>query len=72
MQRMYTTYYVAEICLLAKQNWVKNYVVGGPLQKMKLQWLLQALGTKASISMSFLSLKKKPKQNPKTQTYWRI
>lgn len=50
-------YYIAEICILDKQNWVKNYVVVGPLQKMKLQWLLQASGTKASISMSFLSLK---------------
>lgn len=31
MSRMYTMYYIAEICILGKQNWVKNYVVGGPL-----------------------------------------
>lgn len=44
-------YCVAEICMLYKQNWVKFYVVGGPLQKVKLQWLLQVSATTASISM---------------------
>lgn len=50
-------YYVAEICMLYNQNWVKICVVGEPLQKVKLQWLLQDSGATASISMSFLSQK---------------
>lgn len=31
IQRMYTTYYIVEICVLDKQNCVKNDVFRGPL-----------------------------------------